>query len=176
MECSFWLSPSNRRQPESNAHENIIISIRSHSVGPWTPMLHSRRHLQILRGHASQTVQDQHQRVIELVRSGSAGGIGLTDESPVDGKLSCGRFSLVVRKTNWVLSLIQLADVRGSELACACAGTIPEPGQSRGASNLLIHGDRQQCQRGTPQRATPGALPTPETLTPLTSWVRSTRR
>jgi hypothetical protein len=68
----------------------------------------------------------------------------------VDGKLSCGRFSLVVRKTNWVLSLIQLADVRGSELACACAGTIPEPGQSRGASNLLIHGDRQQCQRGTP--------------------------
>ena len=85
------------------------------------------RLLQILGGHASQTVQDQHQRVIELVRPGSAGGAAQQMRAPVAGKLSCGRVSLAVRETNWVLSLIQLADFRGTELACACAGTIPEP-------------------------------------------------
>jgi hypothetical protein len=46
-------------------------------------MLHSRRLLQILGGHASQAVQDQHQRVIELVRSGSAGGTGPNRSEPV---------------------------------------------------------------------------------------------
>jgi hypothetical protein len=69
----------------------------------------------------------------------------------VDSTLSCGRFSLVVRKTNWVLSLISTRRFSREGIGLVLA-RVPSHGRTSlvGPATWLNHGDRQRCQRGTP--------------------------